>query len=259
VPGTLVKTHAAVLAATDWSESSQVVTLYCRALGKVRGLAKGSRRRGRSFNAFDGAFEAGACGEVVLSHKPQGLSTITERWTTFSLRRAARDLARQYAALFALETANTLTAVDDPHPEVYMLLRETLQAAEHHRDPRIASLACAFKLLRILGFLSDVSRCAGCGEPVARSERHAVDPEQAGVICPSCRNDRSRAIYIYISGASLATFDRMVSQPIDVLGRLCATDAVTAELAGVVDGIVKHLTSRSLRTLQYMKKGNFLS
>lgn len=257
--GSLVKTHAAVLATTDWSESSQVVTLYSRDLGKVRGLAKGSRRRGRSFNAFDGAFETGACGEIVLSHKRAGLSTITERWTTFSLRRGACDPARQYAALFALETTNTLTLVDDPHPEVYTLLRETLAAIERHRHPRIAALAYALKLLRILGFLSDVTCCADCGDPIGRSERHAIDPQQAGVVCPACRNDRSRPLYTHVSGASLATMDRMVSQPIDVIGRLAATDVVTAELASVIDGIVKHLTNRSLRTLHYMKKGSSLS
>lgn len=257
--GSLVKTHAAVLAATDWSETSQVVTLYCRSLGKVRGLAKGSRRRGRSFNAFDGAFEAGSCGEVVLSHKRAGLSTITERWTTFSLRRAAREPARQYAALFALEMTNALTPVDDPHPGVYALLRETLEAIECHRDPRIAALACAFRLLRILGFLSDVTCCAECGAPVARSERHTLDPQQAGVVCPSCQNERSRPLYVHISGASLATLGRMVAQPPGVLGRLAATDAVTTELTGAVEGIVKHLTDRSLRTLPYMKKGTLLS
>ena len=51
----------------DWSETSQTVSLFCRASGILRGLAKCARRERGSFS---GGIDLLARGEVVAVVKP---------------------------------------------------------------------------------------------------------------------------------------------------------------------------------------------
>ncbi|MEY3021187.1 MAG: hypothetical protein RIS86_383, partial [Planctomycetota bacterium] len=68
----------------DWSETSQTVSLFCRAHGVLRGLAKGARRERGSFS---GGIDLLARGEVVAVTKPdRELQTLTA-WTLLQIFR----------------------------------------------------------------------------------------------------------------------------------------------------------------------------
>ena len=253
---TFVKTQAAVLKISDWSESSQVVTLFSRDLGKVAAVAKGARRLRNAFNAFDGPLETGSAGEVVLVHGGEGLSTITERAVDFLPRRALGALDRQYATLFVLEVTNVLTAEEDSNPEVYDLLRQTLARLERTGKVALIALAYAYKLLRRLGFLAAADRCVECGTPIGRGERHDFDVQQTGPVCVVCARLPASAPRRRVSGAAVATLARMVSQPMTAVERLGARPAVVAELAALAGAVVAVVTDREVRTLRYLVKGS---
>ena len=250
-----IKTQAAVLRTWDWSESSQVVTLFSRDLGKVAAVAKGARRLRNAFNAFDGPFEVGSTGEVVLAHRGEGLSTITERAVDFLPRRTFSTLERQSATIFVLEVTNLLTAEDDPDPEAYDLLRQTLARLERTNKIELVALAYAYRLLRRLGFLAAADRCVECGTPVGRGERHAFDVQQTGPVCSACARMSASTANLRLSGAALATLGRMVSRPMTDVDRLSARCAVIEELAALVGALVAAVTDRNLRTLRYLVKG----
>ncbi|MFQ6036643.1 MAG: DNA repair protein RecO, partial [Sedimentisphaerales bacterium] len=50
----LIKDTAICIRAVDYSETSQIVTFFTRATGKIRAIAKGSKR---PKSAFDGPIE----------------------------------------------------------------------------------------------------------------------------------------------------------------------------------------------------------
>ncbi len=119
-----IKDFAIVLRESDWSETSQVVTLLSLEHGKFRGLAKGSKRPSPSNVArFSGGIEPITRGQIVASLKPvTGLSTLTEwdlldpyphlrnHWPTLQL------------AWYAVDLANALLPDHEPHPQAYEAL-----------------------------------------------------------------------------------------------------------------------------------------
>jgi DNA repair protein RecO (recombination protein O) len=65
-----------VIRFTDYSETSRIVTLYTRELGKVRALAKGGRRLKSN---FESALDLLTVCSMVLFRKPgRGLDLVTE-------------------------------------------------------------------------------------------------------------------------------------------------------------------------------------
>ena len=122
------KDQAICIRDLDWSETSQVVVLLTRDHGKVRGIAKGSKRQSPSSLArFSGGIELLTAGQVIATTRPSTeLASITE-WDLqrdhFPLRRHLRS---QRLAMYAADLCNALLADEDPHPRVFALLESLL-------------------------------------------------------------------------------------------------------------------------------------
>src|SRR4030042_3053482 len=72
----LTKDIAICIRATDYSETSQIVTLFTRINGKINAIAKGSKR---PKSAFDGPIEVFSYGKIVFSDSSrEKLATLTE-------------------------------------------------------------------------------------------------------------------------------------------------------------------------------------
>ena len=72
----LTKDTAICIRTTDYSETSQIVTLFTKAAGKISAIAKGSKR---PKSAFDGPLEVLSYGRIVFSDSNrEKLATLTE-------------------------------------------------------------------------------------------------------------------------------------------------------------------------------------
>ena len=116
---------AICLRASDYSETSQVVTFLTRGEGKIRLIAKGTKRpKSKSGGAIDLLAE----GDLVYSlNDPNSLGTLMEFSENVSHRDVRTGSRRLNVALFALELACESLADGDPHPEVFDLLKNTLR------------------------------------------------------------------------------------------------------------------------------------
>ncbi len=109
---------------SEWSETSQHVTLLCREHGLVRGLARGSRRE-RS--AFSGGFELLARGHVVFYEKPtRELANVTAWDLTATHGHLRRDLPSLWRAMYAIDLMQRALPVREPHPRSFDQLAELL-------------------------------------------------------------------------------------------------------------------------------------
>ena len=122
---TLERAEGLVVRATDWSETSRIVTTWTREFGRVRLLAKGGRRLKSN---FESALDLLSVYSIVLVRKTSGsLDLLTEisagRARVFS--GLAARFAGLYAAYYVAELLSDWTEDYDPHPAMY---DETLAA-----------------------------------------------------------------------------------------------------------------------------------
>ncbi|MBN1804612.1 MAG: DNA repair protein RecO [Sedimentisphaerales bacterium] len=116
----LIKDTAICIRATDYSETSQIVTFFTKDTGKVSAIAKGSKR---PKSAFGGPFEIFSCGKIVFADSnKEKLATLTEfepvgADTDFS--NLSANLFKLNCCLFGAELTNKLTHDYDPHPQLF--------------------------------------------------------------------------------------------------------------------------------------------
>src|SRR5437764_8413495 len=107
------KAQGLLIRATDFSETSRIVTLWTRELGKVRALAKGGRRLRSS---FESALDLLTVCDIVLLRKSAGsLDLLTEAQVARRFGRLRGDLSALYAGYYIAELLADLTQDLDPH------------------------------------------------------------------------------------------------------------------------------------------------
>lgn len=133
----------------DWSETSQTVSLFCRAHGVLRGLAKGARRERSSFS---GGIDMLACGEVVAVVKPdRELQTLTQ-WTLLAMfRRPHDELETNLFGLAMAELVHRMLPTAVPHERLYDAFIDALERIEEGERPSPLFLRFFLTLLRETG------------------------------------------------------------------------------------------------------------
>ncbi len=231
----LESTHAIVLRTVEFSETSLIVTLLTRELGRVSALAKGARR---PKGPFEGSLDLLAVCRVVLIRKSSGsLDLLTEAKLHRRFRAAARSLQRLYGGYHVIEMLRLMTDDHEFHPEVYDLTIRTLEQLDG--DGEVASTLLYFdaQLLRELGHAPGIDRCTGCGGEVHASARTPFALGTGGVVCANCKPKQRQIIFIG-------------QQTIDELRRL--GDVATtypSRVAGSVYGEVRMILNRYIETV----------
>src|SRR4029077_6694517 len=112
-----VRSQALILRTVEVFETSLVVTLFTRDLGKVSGLAKGARRLK---SAFQGGLDLLTVSDIVVLHKASdALDLLTEAAPVERFASLRRDLAALYAGYYISELLSDLTDLHDPHPKLF--------------------------------------------------------------------------------------------------------------------------------------------
>ncbi|MHC4573201.1 MAG: DNA repair protein RecO [Planctomycetota bacterium] len=160
----LAKDQAICIRALDFSETSQIVTFFTRATGKISAIAKGSKR---PRSAFDGPIEVLAAGAIVFSDSNrEKLATLTEFEQQPGLPLLSGDLFALNSCLFAAELLNSLTHDYDPHPELFDRFRQFLQNARNTqlrpRDVLASLILFQLALLKEVGLQPVLNACANC-------------------------------------------------------------------------------------------------
>ena len=184
--------QAICLRASDYSETSQVLTLLARQSGLVRLLGKGTKRpKSKSGGGMD-LFSEGRA--VFAGAGRGGLGTLMEFVEEDNHAPLRRDLARLHTGLYMLAATGSLLAEADPHPEVFDLLHNALvRLAQAEASPPPVLAYFQWRLLRHAGLLGDLSACQGCGKEPPKAGV-IFSSAAGGLLCRSCALEVMRQV-----------------------------------------------------------------
>ncbi len=242
-----VRSPSLVIRTVDVFETSRVLTLFTRELGKVSALAKGARRLKSPFQA--GLDLLSVCDIVILHKASESLDLLTEAVLLERYDSLRRDLAALYAGYYVAELLNELTDHHDPHPKLFDAAVVTLR---HLDDPALRSrrvlrfeLAC----LRELGLMPALEACVHCGASVnTQGDVVAFGLATGGVLCASCRPGQPHVATL--SGRTLEAIRRLAS-PGNSWREDDLSGPAIAPVRATLGAMISHLMGRRPRMLSY--------
>ena len=171
----------------DWSETSQVVVLLTAEHGKLRGLAKGSKRQSpSSVQRFSGGIELLTHGQVVaVTKRSAELATITEWDLQHDYHYLRSDLRGQRLAMYAADLCNAMLADEDVHPGAFAALSAFLDALQDRGEQSAALLRFQWDLLTDCGYRPELETDVRKGGAIGKVKAYTFDPIAGGLTVDS--------------------------------------------------------------------------
>ena len=181
----LTKDQGVCIGKRDYSESSQIVTLFGRASGKIRAIAKGSRR---AKGTFGGGIDVLTGGSIIFSpgRAEGGLATLTEFDLDRPFAQVRRDILTLTCAQCAAHLLDRYTEEMDPYEQLYDEFCRTLEAMGAAGDPERQLVPFELKLLGQVGLMPIWDRCSVCGGGLGSRARRYFRSRAGGMLCADC-------------------------------------------------------------------------
>lgn len=241
-----VQVSALVLATYDYMNTSQIVVLFARELGKVRGLAKGAKREN---GPFQGGFDIGSVYDVELLRKTEGLDLLTKAAMSEDFPRLRQDLPALYAAFYIMELADALTVEHDSEPEFWEATMGALRLLDRGAPRDIVLFAFEAAAMRHLGFMPRVDDCAGCGGKLPA--RPAFSPRLGGALCAACAPRDPGARLVSAGGLKMLTRLAEGTIPLEALS---IEGRTAADLRAAFDLYWLNLLGREVRSAKFIAR-----
>ena len=248
------KSEGIVLKVHDYSESSQIATLFTRGFGRLQGIAKGAKRLRKGIpNSLDVLDRV----DLVFVRKPPGQLHLLTEWTvTENFLRLRRDLDTLYYSLYVTELISDLTEESEESAALYDLVLQTLRALESQGDPALTTFVYEIGLLALLGHMPEVRRCVVCGRSLATRAR--FNPREGGAVCTACPATATSCREV--SSGALATIAMLARtlQPApsgtqaNLTRRLRIAPATRREIRGVLNACIGELLGREPKMLRFL-------
>jgi len=197
----LIHDEAVVLGRLDYSETSQVLSLFTREHGKVRAIAKGIKRGTKA--RFAVGVDLLDVGHVVFSSRGERsdtLATLTEWKPSRSLWGLREKLFRIHAGQYAAEVTAQLTEDWDAHAVLFDALVSTLSALTDAAEPLDLVTRYQLALLDSIGSLPRFDACVLCGR---NQDLTHFSSFEGGLICRHCEPGQVEKREVSIATAEL--------------------------------------------------------
>ena len=247
--------EAIVLNRIPLGDTSLLVTVYARAFGKVKLVARGARRPKSRMASSLQPF----CVITVSYNRRENreLQNLSKAEAGLFFRHIGEDLTKVGYASAVCELVNRLVLGEEPGEELFGLIIRTLDAID-----RLSAEACEMLFWRFQLEFADVygtgpefSSCMGCGR---RPEEASVrfSPSLGGILCRDCQvqaDQDSEAMQLSLGTTRLLSRVREV--PLDHLPRLKPVRTSRQEIKRAIRAFYLYQMDdgRELKSLKFLE------
>lgn len=187
----LYRIEAVVLNHRYFGEADKIVTLYSRERGKLRAVARGSRRPRNRLLAGTQPYSH----TEFLIFSGKGLDQISQcelKESFYPLREGLEEMA---AAAYVTELYDLLIEEREGHGELFYLLLCILHLLVGTKDIELVLRFFELRLLSLLGYQPQLHQCVSCAGQLERGQLK-FSPRLGGTLCARCwkQDEQARAI-----------------------------------------------------------------
>ncbi|MGM0441018.1 MAG: DNA repair protein RecO [Elusimicrobiota bacterium] len=228
-----------VLRSYDYGEGHRIMVIFTKNSGKVKAVAKGSRK---TKSRFGSKLEPFSENEFLLYRKPGSeLFTITGCYPIESNKKIREDMKRYGFGAVMVEGVNLLTAEEDPDRKIYHLLKKYIKYVREKKAAPSAWLFL-FKLLKYSGYRLNMFSCVFCGAPTGGGM--AFIPSEGGISCRDCFSRKKP--FIPVKYKTLKVIKRL-SPDREIPPR------IEREIGNIIHKFVKYQFGKELNSVKFIE------
>jgi DNA repair protein RecO (recombination protein O) len=196
-----------VLRTVRYGDTSLIVTLYTRELGKLAAIAKGARRKN---NPFGSALQPmSAVSAVLYVREGREVQTLAQCDLEGRLRMLREDVDAMAAGMTIVELVDAVTHAEHNHA-IFDALTNALRSLDQETVPPPNVLyTFELQLAEASGFGAGFERCSACGKPYRETGGSVLfDLSKGSIVCRKCAG--SAHGFIRLSGEAVGALRRLL-------------------------------------------------
>lgn len=203
----MIKTSGIVLSGIKFKESSKILTVYTRELGKIKVLGQGVMKPKSKGIASTEVF---AHSEFDLK-KGKSFYYINGLYLIDSYHNLRNNMDTLFLGFYILELMDKTIPEEEHNPILFDLLNKALLAIKNGEDPFLIVVAFQLKFVSFMGYRPSLTECSLCGKK--NSSIWKFNPSKGGVFCEECFTSGGTTITeeqrLIITQILLTTFDKL--------------------------------------------------
>ena len=243
----LYQSEALVLRKHSLGEADLIVTLYTKAQGKLRAVAKGARRNS---SKLVGHVEPLTQVDLSLA-RGRSLDVITQAQVLDNFPPLKDHLDAITKGLYVAELVDGFGSESQPNPGLYYLALDSLRRIAAAPLSGLPLRYFEFCLLRVSGLMPELYHCVECRR-LLQEGSHRFSPNVGGVVCLDCNPEEARLRILSVRALKvLRLFHR--GAPEEAL-KLRLNESLDRELKSLLASSVSYWLEKEIRSNSLMER-----
>jgi len=255
------KTKGIIIKRMDFHEADRILTILTQDHGKIKAIAKGSRK---ILSKLGGSLEP-FCLVDFIFYEGKSFYIVTSAVVQNHFKNIHTDIEKTAKAFYIGELLDKFLEEKQNHPEVFELFAKYLTELECHLRPdRGSTLVDArlrgkdflipvfsAKILENLGFKPEVSECLHCRQKLQPAQNYWDDVE-GGVICQSCHDKFGHGGKI--SNDIVKILRLIFAHDFNVGTKLKIDDEYKKDVGRVLESYIEGVIEKELKSKKFLKE-----
>jgi DNA repair protein RecO (recombination protein O) len=241
------QTEAIVIKRIKLGEADRILTLYTPELGKLKAVAKGTRR---PQSKLGGHVELLTHSHLMLA-RGRNLDIITQAQTINNFLPIKDDLERISRGLYIAELVDSFTGEHIEDRQLFNLLLETLHQLSRSKDYELVLRYFELHLLDHLGYRPQLQQCTECNSPL-KPETNFFSPHQGGVLCHDCGFNEPAARPLSLNALKVLRLWQNCN--LVTARRVKISPELATELEQLMREYIKYLLEKQLKSTAWLDK-----
>jgi DNA repair protein RecO (recombination protein O) len=248
----LHESEAIILQRYNLGEADRLVSFLSRTMGRVRGVAAGSRK---TKSRFGSSLEKLSHIRIwFFEREARDLVRISQ----CEMIESFLDVFRDYPSSVAFALFSEITEAVLPEREAsdanFRLLLLAAQTVKRTGKTEVSLAYFSLWTVKLGGWLPALDRCAFCGKPLTEDAAAYFSPSASAIACGKCRKPGMRAF----SPAALSVARRMLGERLDRLNHDAAPEDQTAaraarEVTNAMLDLIEYQIDRKLKSRELLE------
>ena len=246
-----VLTPGIIIKKQPFGETDSCITIYSPIFGKIRAVAKGSRK---ITSRWMGHIEPPNFCQIQL-YKNGDNFTVTQCQIEKSYKKISENLEKLTTAMRILEAFQKNTHGQEQCQELFNLLEYILHKLNTASQPFIILEECKLKLLQINGAIANLALCGFCNRRWTPESKIRLGND-GRFSCEKC-NAKSQNVYNQIDFAVIKLANYLIKAQIIQKQKILLSDAQKQQLQRITEVFINHFLGTAA-SLRYSQKSNLL-
>jgi DNA repair protein RecO (recombination protein O) len=247
-PDRIFRTDAIILRRQDFLEYDRLLTIFTPEHGKLKVIAKGSRRiAGRQMGHVELYTRA-----TMLVGRGRELHVVSQAELIEPFMPLREDLNRGAYATYLVELLDHFSEFEEMNKPLYDLLEAALDwLCEPQPDLQLISRYYELQLLRLVGFQPSLFRCS-VGQEELEPQNQFFGALEGGVICPEHVIFSKGALHLSLN--ALKTMRYLQTREYEAVRNLRLNETLHAELERTLLNYIVHLLEIRLKSVDFIRR-----